>query len=266
VPFVVGMAGAWIAPPGNMRAAAWRGAWLGIASSASLLVLGLEGIYCVVMALPVVVPLSTLGAVAGFFALRTGRQGGRAALLLIPVGIAGPVFDVTAKPEVFPVTARIEIDASAEKVWRHVVSFADLPAPEEWYFRNGIAYPIRARIEGSGADAIRYCEFSTGVFVEPIQIWDEPRLLRFSVSHTPAPMREFNPLHEVHAAHLNGYLVSKQGEFRLTAITPGRTLLEGTTWYQHGLWPLNYWKLWSDAIIHRIHGRVLRHIKQLAES
>jgi hypothetical protein len=31
------------------------------------------------------------------------------------------------------------------------------------------------------------------------------------------------------------------------------------------MWPSAYWQLWSDAIIHRIHLRVLRHIKSLAE-
>lgn len=30
--------------------------------------------------------------------------------------------------------------------------------------------------------------------------------------------------------------------------------------------PATYWRLWSDAIVHRIHLRVLRHIKQLAET
>lgn len=30
--------------------------------------------------------------------------------------------------------------------------------------------------------------------------------------------------------------------------------------YRHRLWPSAYWRLWSDAIIHRIHMRVLRHI------
>jgi hypothetical protein len=41
--------------------------------------------------------------------------------------------------------------------------------------------------------------------------------------------------------------------------------LEGTTWYRHGLWPAEYWRWWSDAIIHRIHLRVLRHVRMLAE-
>ncbi len=94
-------------------------------------------------------------------------------MLLLPS--ASLVWDVTAKPTVFEVHSAVEIAASPERVWKHVVSFSDLPEPEEWYFRAGVAYPQRARIEGSGAGAVRYCEFSTGPFVEPIQVWDEPR-------------------------------------------------------------------------------------------
>jgi hypothetical protein len=55
------------------------------------------------------------------------------------------------------------------------------------------------------------------------------------------------------------------GVFRLTGMAEGRTQLEGTTWYQHHLWPAAYWRLWSDAIIHKIHQRVLDHIKRSAE-
>jgi hypothetical protein len=32
------------------------------------------------------------------------------------------------------------------------------------------------------------------------------------------------------------------------------------------MWPAVYWDLLSDAIIHRIHGRVLTHVKTLAET
>jgi len=48
-------------------------------------------------------------------------------------------------------------------------------------------------------------------------------------------------------------------------LADGHTLLEGTTRYQHGLWPAEYRRWWSDAIIHRIHLRVLTHIRALAE-
>ena len=51
----------------------------------------------------------------------------------------------------------------------------------------------------------------------------------------------------------------------LTALPEGRTRLEGATWYQHTMWPAAYWHLWSDYIIHKIHLRVLEHIRAEAE-
>jgi hypothetical protein len=32
------------------------------------------------------------------------------------------------------------------------------------------------------------------------------------------------------------------------------------------MWPQAYWGIWSDALIHKIHGRVLRHIERVAEA
>jgi hypothetical protein len=78
-------------------------------------------------------------------------------------------------------------------------------------------------------------------------------------------MKEWNPLFDIHPPHLDGFLIAKQGQFLLTRLPRGKTRLVGTTLYQHGLWPAAYWRLWSDPIIHRIHDRVLRHIKRLAE-
>jgi hypothetical protein len=79
-------------------------------------------------------------------------------------------------------------------------------------------------------------------------------------------MKEWSPYGEIHPAHLDGYFVSKRGRFVLTPLTNGHTRIEGTSWYQHGLKPGPYWRWWSDAIIHRIHRRVLNHIKDLSES
>ena len=90
-------------------------------------------------------------------------------------------------------------------------------------------------------------------------------MLRFRVTENPAPMEEWSPYNNVLPRHLHGYLVSQNGQFRLTSLPGNRTLLEGTTWYQHGLQPATYWRLWSDAIIHRIHLRVLNHIRRLSE-
>ena len=146
-----------------------------------------------------------------------------------------------------------------------MVTFSELSAPTEWIFRAGVAYPLRAEIQGRGVGAVRHCVFSTGPFVEPIEVWDEPQLLKFSVTKNPAPMQEWTPYREIHPPHLDGFLASRGGQFKLIRQPGGATRLEGTTWYQHHMWPVGYWQAWSDAIIHRIHLRVLNHVKHLSE-
>jgi hypothetical protein len=78
-------------------------------------------------------------------------------------------------------------------------------------------------------------------------------------------MHEVTPYGRIDPPHLDSYLVSEGGQFLLTPLEGGRTRLEGTTWYRNRMWPSEYWRLWSDWIIHRIHTRVLEHVKRQAE-
>jgi hypothetical protein len=160
----------------------------------------------------------------------------------------------------------VVVDAPPQVVWRHVVLFSALPPPRELVFPVGIAYPTGARIAGRGQGAVRRCRFSTGDFVEPITIWSPPHRLAFDVAAQPAPMRELSPWGAIRPPHLDGFLLSRRGEFRLVPLPGGRTLLRGTTWYENRMWPAGYWRLWSDALIRRIHFRVLRHVAELSEA
>lgn len=233
----------------------------------ALLAFAWEGVVCIVMAFPIAVPMTMFGAYVGYLLeLSKPRQTGFAVVALpalLPLLVAG---EATMPPRAPLYAARtsIVVDAPPERVWQNVIAFRDIDEAPEWYFRAGIAYPLRAKITGSGVGAKRYCVFTTGAFVEPIEVWDPPRRLRFSVTSNPPPMRELSPYGDVHPAHLDGFLASRGGQFELEPLPGGRTRLSGTTWYQHHLWPAAYWRLWSDAIIHRIHLRVLRHIAKLS--
>jgi hypothetical protein len=222
------------------------------------------------MAAPIGLLLSWFGASLGYAMLQRPWQRSEAPLALLIVMLSVPAImgaesQSSLKPPLFSVTSYVDIDAPPAAVWEHVVTFSELPPPEELLFRAGIAYPIRAKIEGHGVGAVRRCVFSTGPFVEPIKVWDEPHLLKFSVTSNPAPMQEWTPYTTIHPRHLDGFLASEGGQFKLIALPGGRTRLEGTTWYRHHMWPANYWQWWSDYIIHRIHMRVLNHVKQLSE-
>jgi uncharacterized membrane protein YhaH (DUF805 family) len=236
---------------------------------AALLALAFEGAVCLLMAAPIAVALGVMGGIVGWAIQLRPWNAGEVPCVVLALTLALPAlmgaeYSAGLEPPPLEVTTTVEIDAPPETVWKHVVSFAELPEPDDWFFRTGAAYPMRAEIDGQGVGAVRHCVFSTGAFVEPIDVWDEPRRLGFTVAEQPPPLKEWSPW-DTHPPHLDHYLVSQRGQFLLTPLPGGRTRLEGTTWYTNKMWPAAYWQLWSDMAIHRIHLRVLDHIKRLCE-
>jgi uncharacterized membrane protein YhaH (DUF805 family) len=244
-------------------------ATLGLAIVAgAFLLFAVEGVVCVAMAFPLAVPIAWMGSLFGRDFARRGReQMAHAAWLVLALPpLAALESRLPAPPPTCEVVSSVVVAAPPEVVWRHVVSFDELPPPRELLFRLGVAYPERATIRGSGVGAMRRCEFSTGAFVEPITAWDEPRRLSFDVVQQPDPMRELSPYRHVVAPHMADGFRAVRGEFRLTPLPGGRTRLEGSTWYRLRLRPRSYWSLWADAFVETIHLRVLEHIRRESEA
>jgi len=273
VPFVVGFISSAVYNLGAPRRAgeSISVAVLGLVlAGSSMLVFAFEGIICLIMAFPIAAPIAMMGGALAHsmfsrpMPVRPASQTIGALVLMLPLLMTGEhAAHLPAQP--IAIKSQVIVNAPAQKVWNQLVAFAQIPDKREWLFHTGVAYPIRAEIRGHGPGAVRYCVFSTGAFVEPIEVWDEPHRLSFSVRQQPPVMQEWSPwnIHPPHVAQ--NYLLSKHGEFRLTELPGGRTRLEGTTWYENKFWPATYWQVWSDYFIHRIHMRVLEHIKALAE-
>lgn len=235
-----------------------------------LLTFAFEGLICIVMAAPIGLLFNWLGFLVAWKVVNKkiakNLPTTLSILILSVPTLMGFEFAVNKNDDQLRfVKTLIEIKATPEKVWQNVIEFPQLKKPTEFIFKTGIAYPINAKINGKGIGAVRHCNFSTGSFVEPITVWDEPKLLKFNVIDQPETMKEIS-FYDVHPNHLNGYFVSKQGQFKLTNLPNGNTLLEGTTWYFNRIKPNIYWTLWSDFIIHKIHERVLNHIKEQSEN
>jgi hypothetical protein len=238
---------------------------------ATLFALAVEGVICLTMALPLALVLAVFGAFIGWV-LQKRPSFAPSTLNVVSVGfllIPGLILlehSFGGPAPLYAVKTSVVIKSNPETVWTHVVTFSELAPPKEMLFSTGIAYPMRAEIRGQGVGAVRHCVFSTGPFVEPITVWDEPRLLAFDVTEQPRAMEELSLYNDLRPPHLDNYFLSRKGQFELKALPDGTTLLEGTTWYENRFWPAPYWHLWSDYIIHRIHQRVLLHIKSLSES
>ncbi|TWT75232.1 DUF805 domain-containing protein [Allorhodopirellula solitaria] len=250
-------------------------ALMNIASFALMLGVGLDGAICLLMAFPLLWPLSFFGGLAGRaisvarLRYRDERRGMIGTMLLLPLAILLEPFD--DHRVLHRVDTTVVINAPADRVWEQVIAFPEITERPAWFFRLGIAAPIRARIDGEGVGACRYCEFTTGPFVEPITVWLPPSpsskagRLAFDVAEQPQPMREWTPFSGLHPPHLEDGFVSRRGQFLLEPMPGNRTRLTGTTWYDIDVRPRLYWQAWAAPTIHAIHCRVLDHIKRGCE-
>jgi uncharacterized membrane protein YhaH (DUF805 family) len=231
-----------------------------------MLLFALEGVVCLLMALPLALGLGALGGLVGRVMARARSGGGLGfapALFALP---SGAMMDKVSPPApTYEVVSTVDVAAAPQTVWTHVVQFGEITEAPAWYFRAGIAYPLRASIRGTGVGAVRRCEFSTGAFVEPITAWEPPSRLAFDVIAQPPPLRELSIYAKVYAPHLDGYFRSSRGEFRMIALANGETRLEGHTWYSVAIYPQAYWRGASEMLLHRIHRRVLEQVKRESE-
>ena len=230
-----------------------------------LIIFAIEGLVCIAMALPIAIFITYLGTISANFIIKKRSQQGPTLMILLIFVIPGFSFiEHKTEPTIHKVITTIDINASADQVWNNVIEFPTLKKPTEFIFKAGIAYPINATIKGKGVGAIRYCNFTTGSFVEPITKWEKNKLLAFDVLQQPAPMKELS-FWDIDAPHLHDYFVSQKGQFKLIKLSKKKTRLIGTTWYKNDIKPAFYWNLWSSNFIHQIHNRVLNHIKINAE-
>lgn len=231
-----------------------------------LIIFAIEGLICIAMAAPIGILLVWVGALIGRATVNRAPGSTLSVLLIIILSIPVTAFtEKDSESHLYTVTTTVIIDADIQTVWNNVIEFPKMNDPEEFIFKAGISYPIDSEIKGNGVGAIRYCNFNTGSFVEPITEWNEPFALSFDVLEQPQPMTEYS-IWDINAPHLHDYFVSEHGKFKLKELDSGKTELSGTTWYRHNIKPGAYWKLWSDWIIHSIHNRVLNHIKNNSEN
>ncbi len=242
----------------------------GCFSLIGFILVGLEGLICLVMVLPLALPLFVFGGFLGFLLSRAIRRRMNSDIASFVLVALVPFFmgfenRIDEQATVREVASKIVIEGNIENVRSEVVGFTPIPEPENLLFKIGIAYPKSARIEGTGVGAIRYCNFSTGTFVEPITHWEENKRLAFVVAEQPLPMTEVSPYVGIHPPHLDWAVISERGEFLLNDLGDGKIELVGTTWFHTVMEPEPYWGWLSDRMIHAIHARVLNHIKTTVE-
>jgi hypothetical protein len=238
-----------------------------LVSCFALLVFGIEGVVCIVMASPLIYPMFALGTFLGQIAMNLKRGSRRLFVSALPVivgmGVAANAMDPYAATKTESTT--YIVNATPDKIWPLLFDLHDLPEPDQWIFRTGIAFTIGTHASGQVVGASRECILSTGTMNETITALDVNRYMRFDVHNTPPSIKESNPFHDIHPRHETGSFKVHWGEFKLEPLPGGRTKFTGTSTYSYNIFPAWYWGLITDTVAEQIHVRMMGEIKRRVE-
>jgi uncharacterized membrane protein YhaH (DUF805 family) len=233
---------------------------------AGLIVAALEGIFCIVLASPLVGGIAIVGGLLGRAIARAGKHPTRhvaPAFAVLPVVLALEYLFVPTTS--FDTIQSIAINVPAEAVWRAVLHMDRIDGPLALPFRFGVAYPIRGEVIGEGVGAVRHGEFSTGTAIERVTEWVPNRKLAFTVETDIPAMRELSPYEHVHAPHVIGYFTTRTTSFELTPRGDGGIEVTLRSAHEIRLDPLLYWMPFARWMVAENNARVLAHIRRQAE-
>ena len=250
------------------RATLWLSALLQcVFITIALMAFAIEGMVCVVMALPLIYPILAAGFTLGKVAMNSWRGNRRIFVSALPVivgmGVASNALDPNMVTKLESTT--FIINAPPEKIWPYLFELKGLPEPDQLIFKTGIAYTYGTRAGGQTVGSSRQCLLTTGVMNETISAVTKDRYLRFNVLNTPPSIKEHNPFYDIHPRHESGCFRVHWGEFRLEPLPGGRTRFTGTSSYSYNIYPAWYWGLLTDTVAEQIHVRMMGEIKRRVE-
>jgi hypothetical protein len=234
-------------------------------------VIRIEGIICLIMAIPIFVFLSWMGAV--FYHLLSkrmempGENRAMVALLLLPI-CAAPI-ESRFHPGVRASTtlSQIEIEAPSATVWRNIIRvprIAKSEIPLSLSMVMGFPDPVEATLSHEGMGGVRRASFQGNVlFTETIDAWDEGRMLSFSIVPNTADIPPTTM--DEHMIVGGRYFNVLRGTYAIEDLEGGRCLLKLSSDHVATTDINLYADLWGRLLMGDIQDRILKVIKVRCE-
>lgn len=274
VPFVLGILTVALSSPA--RKESWLYAFFApwavcTVIGVAVYLLAMELWICVVMGLPLLFVMSSLGGVLVTWLYRRklersrGRDVTTLGLLLLLPFLAMPVEAALPLPtQMRTVQTQMAVRAEPQVVWEHFIAVPPIQpdeGPFAWFRVLGLPDPIEAWLSAPQAGAMRHARYSNGLQVfEPVQVWEPYQRYRFTVELDPASLP--SPLwRAVESKHLDVEAV----EYWMEPQADGTLILHLDSTYRLAT-PLNpYAGRWMDFLLRDFQMYILRIVKQRAE-
>lgn len=235
------------------------------------MITGLEGTICLIMTIPIYLPLASLGGILGgiyFTSVDSNRMNSFAlgGLLLLPFLVSGveeryPLEDVTKQ-----VNTSILIESTSEVVWSQITRIPKITEPQESFFYfMGFPKPVEATLSHDGIGGVREAKFEKGLmFLETITEWETENKLTFTIKSEPAntPLTTLDS----HVVVGGRYFDTLLGEYEIEKLNDRQVRLHLFSRYRLSTRFNFYAEIWSDFLMRDIQENILQVIKSRCEN
>jgi hypothetical protein len=217
----------------------------------ALFVLAFEGIACIAMAAPLLLPCVLLGALVGHVLGRARRPEAAALAAFLGLLLLAHDFVSPPPPVRFRGSVAVRVHASPEVVFENVAAISPVDEPPSWLHAIHARH-VESKLDGRGVGARRRCVYSVGDMEERIVRWEPGREVAFVVDRVPGVIaRCAEP---------------EWGRFVLTPNGDGTTTVTAEGEYSVKIFPAAYWGLWTQTFLREIQLRGLEHAKRMSET
>jgi hypothetical protein len=213
-----------------------------------LLLGGLEGVFCILMAFPLFFVCTVVGVALGLFISWLVRKssGPRSNMLLLPLIGLSSIFGadqvenrLQASDRLETVTTTRVVSGTPEQVWPRILSLDEVSGPKPFLLRIGLPIPKSCTMEGAGVGARRVCYFETGMIEEEVTSWEPGVRLDLRIIRSTLPGHH--------------WLQFESASYSLERISPTETRLTRTTAISSKLRPGWYWRFFEEMGIQAEH-------------
>lgn len=233
-------------------------------------VTGMEGTICLIMAVPIYLPLASLGGIVGgaFFTVYDSNRVNSfalGALLIMPFLVSGVEERYPLDDKILQVDTSILINAPADVVWSQITRIPKITESQESFFYTmGFPRPVEATLSYEGVGGIREAKFEKGLmFLETITDWENEKKLAFKIRSEPAntPLTTLDS----HVVVGGRYFDTLIGQYEIERISASQVRLHLFSRYRLSTRFNFYAEVWSDFLMRDIQQNILRVIRSRSE-
>ena len=196
----------------------------------------LEGLVCIVMAIPVVAFFILLGYIIAFIIKKLSKKDDALKLTVIPFLLfflsAGIEIAWKGTEAFSHVTTSIQLPYPGDTVYNHIKQVDTVTASPSFIHQLGLPYPRKCIMITEQPGGLRICEFDEGRIIEKISRLKKNELLEMDVIEYGLPGQSWFTFEK------DTYAIKE---------TNGLTTISRTTIYSSKLKPRLYWK-WIEKI------------------